>query len=68
MTGVTFTIEEALLDQLRALRDPMERIDRALRDDGDELRTALREIRGEMAGIRQRLRKLESADERRYRG
>ena len=60
MTGATFTIEEALLDQLRALREPMERIDRALRDDGDEFRTALIEVRGELAGIRTRLRKLES--------
>jgi hypothetical protein len=55
MTGATFTIEEALLDQLRGLREPMDRIDRALRDDGDEVRTALRELRGELAQIRTRL-------------
>jgi uncharacterized coiled-coil DUF342 family protein len=54
-TGVISTIEEGLLDQLRALREPMDYIDKALRDDRNEIRTALRELRGELAGIRTRL-------------
>jgi hypothetical protein len=41
-------------DELRALREPVQSMEKALRER-DDPRSALREIRGELAGIRTRL-------------
>lgn len=62
--------ERLLLDEIRALREPLESMDKALREGGmwPEI-AALRELRGELAGIRTRLDSLVAIqNELRYHG
>lgn len=44
-----------LLGELRAFREPVESMDKALLDGAMDLPAVLRELRGELAGIRTRL-------------